>query len=64
MGSLKEEICRDEGELLHQVSWTKRFWLCQTEVTKSQWLAVMGETQVSLMKKKFLAVKISQFNFL
>jgi formylglycine-generating enzyme required for sulfatase activity len=42
MGSLVSEIGRDANEKQHRVEITKPFYLGSTEVTQSQWTAVMG----------------------
>lgn len=44
MGSPKSEPGRDDDEDQHKVTLTRGFWLGETEVTQSQWQAVMGST--------------------
>jgi formylglycine-generating enzyme required for sulfatase activity len=47
MGSPKNEPGRYEGEILHAVNLTKPFYMQTTEVTQSQWQAVMGSNPSS-----------------
>ncbi|QTA79721.1 Sulfatase-modifying factor enzyme domain-containing protein [Desulfonema limicola] len=42
MGSPTDEPGRSSGEILHQVTLTKAFYMMTTEVTQGQWEAVMG----------------------
>ena len=42
MGSSQNEPVRDDDETLHQVTFTKGFYMQNTEVTQGQWKAVMG----------------------
>ncbi|MFW5803359.1 MAG: SUMF1/EgtB/PvdO family nonheme iron enzyme, partial [Verrucomicrobiota bacterium] len=42
MGSPKDELGRDEDELLHEVTLSSGFYMQTTEVTQGQWLEVMG----------------------
>ncbi len=42
MGSPPDELGRFSGEILHQVTLTQDFYIMTTEVTQSQWTAVMG----------------------
>jgi formylglycine-generating enzyme required for sulfatase activity len=43
MGSPTDEASRDPGELLHEVSLTRPFYIQTTEVTLKQWRALMGK---------------------
>lgn len=43
MGSPEDEPGRQENERLHEVTLTHDFYICRTEVTQAQWVAVMGE---------------------
>jgi formylglycine-generating enzyme required for sulfatase activity len=42
MGSPSDETGRFDDETQHEVTLTKGFWLKETEVTQSEWQAVMG----------------------
>lgn len=42
MGSVEYEVGRDNGEVLHEVTLTKGFYMQTTPVTQSQWRSVMG----------------------
>ncbi len=42
MGSAEYEVGRDNGEVLHEVTLTKRFHIQTTPVTQAQWRSVMG----------------------
>ena len=42
MGSLPGEAGRQPTETPHLVTLSKPFWICETEVTRDVWLAVMG----------------------
>ena len=42
MGSPKSEDGRDDNEKQHRVTLTNGFWMLETQVTKKQWKAVMG----------------------
>ena len=42
MGSPKDEGGRSDGEIRHQVTLTKGFWLGKHPVTQAQWRSVMG----------------------
>jgi uncharacterized protein (TIGR02996 family) len=56
MGSAKSEKGRGSDEARHLVTLTKGFWLGQTPVTQSQWMAVMG-TEPSHFKGDELPVE-------
>jgi len=43
MGSPSDELGRDEGEIQHEVTLTKGYWLGKYEVTQAQYKAVMGK---------------------
>lgn len=47
MGSPETETERDDDEIFHEVKITKGFYLQSTEVTQSQWAAVMGSSPSS-----------------
>ncbi len=52
MGSPASEDGRDADETQHRVTFTKGFWLGQTEVTQGQWKKIMnGETIIDLARK-------------
>ena len=42
MGSLPGEAGREPTETPHQVTLSNSFWICDTEVTRDMWQAVMG----------------------
>ncbi len=42
MGTPTDEIGRDDDEILHEVTFSKDFYMQATEVTQGQWLDVMG----------------------
>ncbi len=42
MGSAEYEVGRDNGEVLHEVTLTKGFYMQKTPVTQTQWKSVMG----------------------
>ncbi|MBN1830525.1 MAG: formylglycine-generating enzyme family protein [Deltaproteobacteria bacterium] len=42
MGSTEYEVGRDSGEVLHEVTLTKGFYMQKTPVIQAQWRAVMG----------------------
>ena len=50
MGSLESEAGRYPDERAHQVMLTKGFWLGRTQVTQTQWKAVMGTNNPSRFK--------------
>ncbi len=43
MGSPLDEVGRDEGELQHNVTLTKAFWMSETPVTQMQWKSLMKD---------------------
>lgn len=43
MGSPSDEPGRSDGEVLHEVTLTKGFWLSRYEIAQAQWEDVMGE---------------------
>jgi formylglycine-generating enzyme required for sulfatase activity len=43
MGSPLEEMCREEGEVAHEVTLTHSFFIKTTEVTQAEWTAVVGD---------------------
>ncbi len=54
MGSPASEKGRDVNEAPVQVTLTKGFWLGQTEVTQSQWTAVMGAASKPWSGKEYV----------
>lgn len=48
MGSPTSEACRVDDENLHEVTLTHPFYIQQTEVTQKQWLAIFGNTPISV----------------
>jgi formylglycine-generating enzyme required for sulfatase activity len=42
MGSTQDEADHQEDEQRHRVTLTDAFYMCETEVTQAQWMAVMG----------------------
>ena len=42
MGSLPGEAGRQATETAHQVTLSRPFWICDTEVTRDVWVAIMG----------------------
>ncbi len=47
MGSPPSELGRENGELEHQVTLTKDFYIMTTEVTQKQWMDIMGSNPSS-----------------
>ncbi|MDO4629911.1 MAG: SUMF1/EgtB/PvdO family nonheme iron enzyme [Planctomycetia bacterium] len=45
MGSPYTESDRGRDELQHHVTFTKGFWILETEVTQAMWKSIMGRTQ-------------------
>ena len=62
MGSPPDEPGRAEVELQHKVTLSRDYWFGVTEVTQSQWLAVMGTTPAKIKGDENPVEQVSWFD--